>query len=236
MFLPMQALSDQFREKVEAYLIRTGMTPAHLGRVVLGDPSFVLRLMRGRAPRLETADRLLVFMDEAPIGPGFRTEVNAFLDITRTKPYLFGQQAATDPSFVARLRRGLSPRLDTVQRVREWMDSNSEEFERIAIRAAQAELLGVGNENVQGNLECKKAINGEGEVFIMKDEPARYLDTREAAQYLGLSNRTLDRYRVTGEGPVFHKFGSRIRYAQADLEEWATARRMRSTSDDRRVA
>ena len=67
----------------------------------------------------------------------------------------------------------------------------------------------------------------------MKDEPARYLDTREAAQYLGLSNRTLDRYRVTGEGPVFHKFGTRIRYAQADLEEWAAARRMRSTSDER---
>ena len=40
----------------------------------------------------------------------------------------------------------------------------------------------------------------------MNDE-RKYLSTREAADYLGLSSRTLDRYRVSGEGPVFHRFG-----------------------------
>ena len=35
--------------------------------------------------------------------------------------------------------------------------------------------------------------------------------------FLGLSPRTLDRYRVTGEGPTFFKFGSRVRYSKADL-------------------
>ena len=67
----------------------------------------------------------------------------------------------------------------------------------------------------------------------MSGQSTRYLGTREAAAFLGLSPRTLDRYRVTGEGPAFHKFGARIRYAQADLEAWAAARRMTSTSDDR---
>ena len=37
--------------------------------------------------------------------------------------------------------------------------------------------------------------------------------------------RTLDRYRVSGEGPVFHQFGSRVRYLLADVEAWASARR-----------
>ena len=33
-------------------------------------------------------------------------------------------------------------------------------------------------------------------------------------------------------GQVFHRFGSRVRYLLADLEEWASARRRLSTSDD----
>ena len=66
----------------------------------------------------------------------------------------------------------------------------------------------------------------------MKRNGSSYLSTREAAEWLGLSPRTLDRYRVTGEGPVFHSFGSRVRYLLADLEAWAQARRRTSTSDD----
>lgn len=232
MFSFVHTLSHQFRETVDAYLTRTGMSPARLGQEVLRDPSFVMRLMRGRAPRLATTDRLLVFMGKSPIGPAFQAEVEAFLDVTRTKPYLFGQQSAGDPSFVSRLRKGLSPSLDTVQRVREWMARNCGEAESVAIRAAWSETAHAVNGAVRENVECKHEINGNGDAIKMNDESARYLDTREAARFLGLSNRTLDRYRVTGEGPVFHKFGTRIRYAQADLEEWAAARRMRSTSDE----
>ena len=66
----------------------------------------------------------------------------------------------------------------------------------------------------------------------MNDNAPHYLSTREAAAFLGLSPRTLDRYRVSGEGPHFHKFGSSVRYARADLESWAEARRGSSTSDD----
>ena len=60
----------------------------------------------------------------------------------------------------------------------------------------------------------------------------KYLNTREAAAHLGLSSRTLDRYRVSGDGPVFLKFGGRVRYLREDLDEWARCRRRRSTSDD----
>ena len=63
-------------------------------------------------------------------------------------------------------------------------------------------------------------------------QEATYLSTGEASAFLGLSPRTLDRYRVTGEGPTFFKFGSRVRYWKADLEAWAQSRRRRSTSDN----
>ena len=65
----------------------------------------------------------------------------------------------------------------------------------------------------------------------MTDE-RMYLTTGEAARYLGLSGRTLKRYRVTGEGPVFHRFGGRVRYLRSDLDVWAGKRRRVSTVDD----
>ena len=66
----------------------------------------------------------------------------------------------------------------------------------------------------------------------MNKERPIYVGTREAAHLLGISPRTLDRYRVSGEGPVFHKFGKRVCYARTDLEAWAAARRRASTADD----
>ena len=63
-------------------------------------------------------------------------------------------------------------------------------------------------------------------------EQRTYLSTHQAAAFLGLSPRTLERYRVTGEGPAFSKLGRRVCYARADLDVWVNGRRRRSTSDD----
>ena len=65
----------------------------------------------------------------------------------------------------------------------------------------------------------------------MNENVTKYLHTREAAAWLGLSPKTLERYRVSGERPHFHRFGSWVRYLLADLEAWASARRRVSTSD-----
>jgi predicted DNA-binding transcriptional regulator AlpA len=54
--------------------------------------------------------------------------------------------------------------------------------------------------------------------------PDKYLDNEQAAQFLKLSPRTLDRQRGTGEGPRFRKFGRRVIYAIEDLEAWANER------------
>ncbi len=66
----------------------------------------------------------------------------------------------------------------------------------------------------------------------MADSSRHYMNTREVAALLGLSPRTLDRYRVSGDGPAFHKFGNRVRYLRADVEAWASKRRRQSTSGD----
>ena len=52
-------------------------------------------------------------------------------------------------------------------------------------------------------------------------EDTNFLDTQQAA-----------RYRVSGDGPVFHRFGNRIRYRRAALDAWADARERVSTADD----
>ncbi|TAM17367.1 MAG: DNA-binding protein [Candidimonas sp.] len=62
-------------------------------------------------------------------------------------------------------------------------------------------------------------------------QPPRYLTNDEAADYLRLSPRTLEKQRVIGGGPRFRKFGRRVMYAVADLDAWADARSFEATSD-----
>ncbi|MBB6305032.1 helix-turn-helix transcriptional regulator [Rhizobium leucaenae] len=62
---------------------------------------------------------------------------------------------------------------------------------------------------------------------------ARYLRTHEAARLLGISPRTLEKYRCHGSGPTFRKLGGRVVYAIDDLEAWADQAACRSTADPR---
>lgn len=55
--------------------------------------------------------------------------------------------------------------------------------------------------------------------------------TPEAAEYVKLAPRTLERYRVTGEGPRFAKFAGAVRYRKRDLDEWIESRIISSTSE-----
>jgi excisionase family DNA binding protein len=58
-----------------------------------------------------------------------------------------------------------------------------------------------------------------------------FLDTAQAAHYVGLSRRTLEKMRVAGGGPKFRKHGRYVRYHIDDLDDWSAARARRSTSD-----
>ena len=65
----------------------------------------------------------------------------------------------------------------------------------------------------------------------MANDDIGFFDTRRAADYLGLSPRTLDGYRVSGDGPAFHRFGNRVRYRRSDLDLWAAGRRATTTAE-----
>jgi hypothetical protein len=58
----------------------------------------------------------------------------------------------------------------------------------------------------------------------------RYHSTRTAALYLGLSPRTLEKWRLLGQGPSYVKRGRRCLYRLEDLDAWAEEGRTRSTS------
>jgi predicted DNA-binding transcriptional regulator AlpA len=61
--------------------------------------------------------------------------------------------------------------------------------------------------------------------------PPRYLRTPEAARFLGLSGRTLEKHRTYGTGPRYSKIGGRVVYALADLHSWVGRGGKTSTSD-----
>ncbi len=56
-------------------------------------------------------------------------------------------------------------------------------------------------------------------------------NTTAAAQYLGLSPRTLETKRTRGGGPEFEKLGRRVVYRKSALDKWRGSRQQRSTSD-----
>jgi hypothetical protein len=63
----------------------------------------------------------------------------------------------------------------------------------------------------------------------------RYLTTKQAADYVGLSHRTMEAMRGRGDGPPYVKHGGPrsglALYLLEDLDEWLLSRRRMSTSD-----
>ena len=57
-----------------------------------------------------------------------------------------------------------------------------------------------------------------------------FLNTAQAAFYIGLSKRTLEKMRVTGAGPIYRKHGRYVRYHIDDLNAWSEGRCKTSTS------
>lgn len=61
--------------------------------------------------------------------------------------------------------------------------------------------------------------------------PTEVMNTAEAARYVRLGKPTLERFRVSGDGPVYAKLGGAVRYRKADLDAWLESRLTRSTSE-----
>jgi excisionase family DNA binding protein len=60
------------------------------------------------------------------------------------------------------------------------------------------------------------------------------LTQSEAAELLRLSQRTLERLRISGTGPKFVRIGKTkaVRYRPTDVEDWLAAKLVSSTSEE----
>jgi excisionase family DNA binding protein len=61
-------------------------------------------------------------------------------------------------------------------------------------------------------------------------KPEPLLTENQAAEFLNLSTRTLQAWRIKGGGPRFARLGRAVRYRQADLNEWLESRTLVHTS------
>lgn len=60
----------------------------------------------------------------------------------------------------------------------------------------------------------------------------RYLRTSDAAHYLQMGASTLEKLRMTGDGPPFARVtGRAVVYRVEDLDAWMASRLCRSTAD-----
>lgn len=68
-----------------------------------------------------------------------------------------------------------------------------------------------------------------------QEELETYLTQNDAADLLNLSVRTLERMRVTGDGPRFMKAGngkrSRVLYKRSEIQNWLENNSFQSTSE-----
>ena len=63
-------------------------------------------------------------------------------------------------------------------------------------------------------------------------DPFKLLTEREAADFLGYSVRTLQKWRITGNGPIYVRVSNRsVRYRRKELMDWSEKNLCSSTSD-----
>ena len=62
--------------------------------------------------------------------------------------------------------------------------------------------------------------------------PTELLSPRQLAARWGLSEKTLERWRMLGTGPAFLKLGSRVLYSLAEIEAHERQRTRRCTAGD----
>ena len=57
------------------------------------------------------------------------------------------------------------------------------------------------------------------------------LTTRELSEYWEVRMQTLQKWRITGEGPIYFKIGNRVRYPRYAIIHYEKTRMFRGTSE-----
>ena len=56
------------------------------------------------------------------------------------------------------------------------------------------------------------------------------LKSPDAAHYLGLTESTISKWRMSGRGPVYIKAGARVLYDRTDLDSWLETNKRQNTA------
>ncbi len=221
-------LEARLYRMAEIHCARGNIGLRAFGAAAMNDAEFVPDLTRRRSPTLATSDAMLAGIGAAPVRPFFETEVDAFLDETGTKRSVLGRGATNNPSLVTQIEDGMSPTLGTVHKVRSWMakQTNPAHSRAIRRRVGSPPVL-LADTPLRGprpsSKECTRPPLAE-----FDDDDEAYIDTEEAAAFVGLAASTLARYRWTGCGPIFYRMTERlVRYRRHDLAVWDAERRRR---------
>lgn len=74
--------------------------------------------------------------------------------------------------------------------------------------------------------------NNDGEIQIPTDDFALMAE-EQAAAFIGVTRRSLQAWRINGNGPQYVKISARcVRYRRMDLIQWSEKRLQTSTSKD----
>ena len=75
-------------------------------------------------------------------------------------------------------------------------------------------------------IEVAMKVTAEGPFPKARERAAlgELFDRQEAASFLGVSPRTLDRWHLLREGPARIELGRKIRYRRTSLEDWLLSR------------
>jgi predicted DNA-binding transcriptional regulator AlpA len=85
---------------------------------------------------------------------------------------------------------------------------------------------------MQSQNDLRAALESATSSTALPPKPqTRVLRTPATAEYVGLSRSTLEKFRLTGEGPKFVRIGARaVGYRIEDLDTWLSERVRQSTS------
>ena len=75
-------------------------------------------------------------------------------------------------------------------------------------------------------------MDDENERAARAKKGSPFLNTAQAAFYIGLSQRTLEKMRLTGGGPKYRKHGRYVRYHIDELDDWSKGRSQDLKFDD----
>lgn len=90
-----------------------------------------------------------------------------------------------------------------------------------------------GNFSKNKNAEIKntKNIKGKTNRNVFELPPETLINEKEAGEFLGISHRTLQKWRGKGDGPKYNKIGRSVKYKIADLIKWRDDNKKRNTSE-----